>query len=201
MYDVVLNNICQYAPILDEPVQTSCDGYTKQHEIEKIYKQFNKSDNITPRWRPEMRTCLVVVKLSRMIFILMLKNCPIRILYLLYTVYLIGHFPSIHCNTSTKIVLNSFSFLCCPSMGLFVLGSVLWCPLRFPHKTMFYSSLPPVVCRRTLVLFKLFVFLCVQWCSMHIVLCFYFVFLRLMLAVSLDWQFLIAPSIFSSVYI
>ena len=27
----------------------------------------------------------------------------------------------------------SFSFLCCPIMCLYVLSSVLWCPLRFPH--------------------------------------------------------------------
>jgi len=27
-----------------------------------------------------------------------------------------------------------FSFLCCPIMCPYVLSSVLWCPLRFPHK-------------------------------------------------------------------
>jgi hypothetical protein len=30
---------------------------------------------------------------------------------------------------------------------------VLWCPLQFPHKRMFGSSLPLVVCRRAYVLF------------------------------------------------
>jgi hypothetical protein len=42
-----------------------------------------------------------------------------------------------------------------------------------------------------------------QWCLTHIVLCFCFIFLRLMntmLPVSLDCPFLIAPSVFSSVY-
>jgi len=34
-----------------------------------------------------------------------------------------------------------------------IVSSVLWCLLRFPHKTMFGSSLPAVVCRRTHVLF------------------------------------------------
>jgi len=34
----------------------------------------------------------------------------------------------------------------CPIMCLYVPSSVLWCPLRFPHKTMFGSSLPPIVC-------------------------------------------------------
>ena len=33
------------------------------------------------------------------------------------------------------------------------------------------SSLPPDVCRRTRVLFTLFLLLCAQWCPTHIVLC------------------------------
>ena len=39
-------------------------------------------------------------------------------------------------------------------------------------KTMFSSSVPPVVCRRAHVLFTLFVFVWVQWCPKYIVLCF-----------------------------
>ena len=48
----------------------------------------------------------------------------------------------------------------------------LWCPLRFPHKTMFATSLSPVVRRRILiyVLCMLFVFVCVQWCPTRIVM-------------------------------
>jgi len=38
------------------------------------------------------------------------------------------------------------------------ISSVLRCTLRFPYKTMFGSFLSPVVCRRTQVLFTLFVF-------------------------------------------
>jgi hypothetical protein len=34
-------------------------------------------------------------------------------------------------------VLTVFSFLWCPIVCLYVLNSVLWCPLRLPHKTMF----------------------------------------------------------------
>ena len=45
-------------------------------------------------------------------------------------------------------------------MCLYVLSSLLLCSLRFPHKTMFGSSLPPIVCRRAHVLFTLFVFVC-----------------------------------------
>ena len=32
------------------------------------------------------------------------------------------------------IIFHLFMFLCCPIMYLYVLSSVLWCPLRFPHK-------------------------------------------------------------------
>ena len=52
--------------------------------------------------------------------------------------------------------------MCCPIMCFYVLSSVLWCLLRFPHK----ASLTPVVCRRVYFLLH---FLClyehsgVQW--------------------------------------
>ena len=72
---------------------------------------------------------------------------------------------------------------------------------NFRIKTMFGSSLPPVVCRRAHVLFTLLVFV---WYLTHIVLCFYFICLRVvypMLPVSLNCSFLIAPSVFSNVYI
>jgi hypothetical protein len=45
-------------------------------------------------------------------------------------------------------VAHLLSFLCCLIMCLYVLSLVLWCPLRFPHETMFGSSLPLVVDRR-----------------------------------------------------
>ena len=83
---------------------------------------------------------------------------------------------------------------------------VPWCGVRyvFSIETIFSSSLPPVVCGRAHVLFTLFVFVCMWWCPAHIVLCFCFVFLRLvcpMLPVSLDYPFLIATSVFSKVYL
>ena len=106
-------------------------------------------------------------------------------------------------------VVHLFSFLCCPIMCLFILSSVLWCPLRilitplvssnfsydFRIKTMFGSSLPSVVCSSIHVLFK--------WCSTHILLWFCFVCLRLVhpiFPVFLYCLFLIAPSVFSKVY-
>ena len=66
------------------------------------------------------------------------------------------------------------------------------------------GSFLPVVCRRAHVLFTLFVFVCVSWCATYCVVIFCFVFLRLvcpMLSVSLDCPFLIAPSVFSNVYL
>jgi len=39
------------------------------------------------------------------------------------------------------------------------------------YLTMFDSSLPSVVCRRTNVLFTFFVLVCVRWCSTHVLLC------------------------------
>ena len=66
------------------------------------------------------------------------------------------------------------------------------------------SSLPPLVYRRAHNLFTLFRFVYEWWCPTHIVLCFCFVCLRLvypMLPVSLDCPFLIAPSVFSNVYL
>ena len=100
-------------------------------------------------------------------------------------------------------VAQPFRFLFCPIMCLYVLSSVLWCPLRFPHKNdvrfVFISS-----CH---VLFTLFVFVCIKWFSTqwHIVLYFLFCFTSScvpyhMLPVSLDCLFLISPWVFSSVY-
>jgi hypothetical protein len=54
------------------------------------------------------------------------------------------------------------------------------------------------------VLFTLFVFVYVKWCPTHIVLRYCFARLRLlypMLSVSLDYPFVIAPSVFSNVYL
>jgi hypothetical protein len=106
---------------------------------------------------------------------------------------------------------------------LLFVSSVLRCPLRFPHKNDVRLSIPPVVCRRAHVLIPLFVFVCVLWCPIYIVLCFCFVFLRLvypmlpvslncfcfvclrlvypMLPVSLDCPFLITSSVFSLTFI
>ena len=103
------------------------------------------------------------------------------------------------------------SFFCVVLLCVFTFWVPCWdVYYDFRIKTMFGSSLPPVVFRRVHVLFTLFVFVFAQWCPMHIVLrfcfcfCFcFFGFLRFVypvLPVSLGCLFLIAPSILSNVH-
>ena len=119
-----------------------------------------------------------------------------------------------------RFLVGLVLFLCCPILFTFW---VPCCDVRYDFriKTMFGSSLTAVICRRVHVLFTLFVFVCVQWCLTHIVLCSNFVCLRLvypmlpvslccvvfvfvlctlMLSVSLECPFVIVPSVFSNVY-
>ena len=68
-------------------------------------------------------------------------------------------------------------------MCVYVLSSVLRCPLRFPHKKMFGSTLPPVVCRIVLLCFVcMFTYINVQHFAVpHLFsfLCFVFCFVCL----------------------
>ena len=98
---------------------------------------------------------------------------------------------------------------CCSSFQFFVLyyyvSLLPCCDVRYDFRiqTMFGSSLPLVFSRRDHVLFTQFVFVCIYWCPTHIVLCFCFVYLRLVypaLPVSLDCSFVIASQVFSSGY-
>ena len=43
--------------------------------------------------------------------------------------------PNLLIYLSFKSFAHLFSFLCCPFVCFYVLGFVLLCPLRFPHKT------------------------------------------------------------------
>ena len=61
-------------------------------------------------------------------------------------------------------------------MCLCVLSSVLWCLQRFQHGVMFGTSLPPVVCRRTHVIFALLKKMFVHSDVRHFVLSCVFVF-------------------------
>ena len=95
---------------------------------------------------------------------------------------------------------------CCSSffffLFFFVGGGVLFVSLRSDVriKTMFGSSLPPVVCRRDHVLFMLFVFVWAQWCPTHILLCFCFVglFSSCVLYIASFSGLFISPSVFST---
>jgi hypothetical protein len=80
------------------------------------------------------------------------------------------------------------------------------CDVRydFSIKAMFGSSLPPVVCSSVHVLLTLFVFALLAHIGVqHIICCVFalFVFVLSMLPFSLDFPFLIAPSVFSNVYL
>jgi hypothetical protein len=71
---------------------------------------------------------------------------------------------------------------------------------------MFGSSLPPFVCRKAHVLFTLFVFAWFAHSDVQHILCCYFVCPRLvhvypMLLVSLDFPLLLAPLVYSNVYL
>jgi hypothetical protein len=73
----------------------------------------------------------------------------------------------------------------------------------FNKKTMFGSSLPPVVCRRSHILFTFLVFVCVYWCPTYFVLfCFEFCSSSCVPCVAScsGLSFLIAHSVFSNVY-
>ena len=88
-----------------------------------------------------------------------------------------------------------FSYLCCPIVCLYVLRSVLWCPLRFPHNNDVLFVFTPSCLYEDLSLIYV---ICVWLSKVVFLLC----FLRLvfpMLPVSLDFPFFIAPSGFSNV--
>jgi len=75
----------------------------------------------------------------------------------------------------------------------------------FRIKTMFKSSLFPVVCMRAHVLFTLFLFVCVvlsnTYCAVFLICFLFFWCGGPILPVALDCPFLIAPSVFFNVYL
>ena len=95
-------------------------------------------------------------------------------------------------------MLLIFLVLCCSIMCLYVLSSVLWCPLRFPHEN---------DVRFVFTSWRMSYYLCLlTYTGVQHILCFAFVFVFLrrvysMLPVSLDCPFMIAPSVFSNVYL
>jgi hypothetical protein len=85
-------------------------------------------------------------------------------------------------------VMRIFLVFCVVLLYVYVLNSVLWCSLRFPHENDVQLSLPPVVRMRAHVLFNLFVPSGVQ----HILSCVFVLFFFVLLPVSLDCPLLIA---------
>ena len=75
-----------------------------------------------------------------------------------------------------SVLLIFFVFCCGPIMCLYVQSSMLWCPLSFPFKKMFDSSLPPVVCRRAHVFFLRYLCLFSYYGVQHICVVFLFCF-------------------------
>ena len=79
-------------------------------------------------------------------------------------------------------VAHLFSFLCCPITCLYVLCSVMWCLMAHVLFTLFVFFVSIVVCNIFCVVFL--------FCSSSSIS-----------PVSLDFPFLIAPSVFSNVYL
>ena len=71
---------------------------------------------------------------------------------------------------------------------LYVLSSVLWCQLRFPHR-----NDVRVICTHYTCSFT--------YCGLQHISCCDLFSLRLVLSISLDCQFLIAISVFSNLYL
>jgi hypothetical protein len=89
-------------------------------------------------------------------------------------------------------------FLCCCFMCLYAISSVLWCPLRFPHKYnvrfVFASS---CLWRRSYLNYVVCV--CLRWwCPTRILMCFSSYCVP---CVSMDCPLLIVPSLFCNVYL
>jgi len=78
------------------------------------------------------------------------------------------------------------------------------CDVRYDFriKTMFGSSLPPVVCRRAHVLFTLFVFVCAVMVNTYCVVFLFYFLHRVYPIVQFIWivHFFIAPSVFFNIY-
>ena len=130
------------------------------------------------------------------------------IIYLFFAFYcfdcILNQNTAVHLSYWVKITLHFVFILkahiCYNGYQIGVCNDILSLPYNIRIKTMFGSSVPPIVCRRAHVLFTLFMFVCVWWRPTHIVLCFCFVFLRLVYVVSFSGlSFFIAPSVLSNI--
>ena len=94
-------------------------------------------------------------------------------------------------------------FLRCPITCHYVLSSVLWCPLRFPHINDVRFVIVSSCFLGARVLFALVLFVCVQWCPTHIVYVFVlFFFILCTLCCQILWIcFFIVSSVVSNIYL
>jgi hypothetical protein len=89
----------------------------------------------------------------------------------------------------------------CPIMCLYVLSYVLWCSLRFPYKNyIWFIFISSCVHENSCLIYVTCVCVCKVVSNTYCVVFFCFVFFVL-LPVSLDYSFLIVPSVFSNVYL
>jgi hypothetical protein len=100
-------------------------------------------------------------------------------------------------------VANLFSYLCCPIKLLYILSSMLWCPLRFPHKDNVWFVFPSSCLEKgSCLIYIICVCLHIVVSNTYCVVFFFILSISLfLLPVSLDCPFLIAPSVFSNVYL
>ena len=121
----------------------------------------------------------------------------------MYTYYVFAS-PSVHPRFFGGVrVAHIYSFYFC----VVFLFRVRCCDVRhdFCIMTMFGGSVPPVVYRRTHILFTLFLFVFSYSGVQHILCCvfvlFFFVLCTLCCQVFMDCHYLIAPSVFSNVHL
>ena len=98
-------------------------------------------------------------------------------------------------------VLMIFLVFCVLLLCVYVLSSVLWCPLRFTHNNdvrfVFISSCFVEVCMSYLLYLHMCAIVVCSTCCVVFFVLFFFA----MLPVSLNCPFLISPSVFSNVYL
>ena len=108
--------------------------------------------------------------------------------------------------TSHGICFNGLNYYFDMQIEAYILSSVMWCPLWFPHTTMFGASVYlPLFVWGSCLIYVICVRLHIVVSNTYsVVFMFWFsssCFTVRMLPVSLDCPFLITPSVFSKVYL
>jgi hypothetical protein len=138
------------------------------------------------------------------VYVYPLHITPLNILFSLNKI-MWGRRIGVSKNVIFSLFLNQdFSFLCCPIMCLYILSSVLWYPLRFPHASDVICVCSVRRCLPLLVggLMSYVICACFPIVVLNIFCVVFFVVLCILCCQFL-WivHFLIAPSVFSNVYL